>query len=153
VGDVAGVDQEGWSVRGRSHMIQCLLECSGDVGVDRLVETEMTVADLGKCEAGLRCLGLSYQAGGDDLGPWNAAGDAPDHRTSGPGHAFQESAPVLALFVLARVSGVVFVCAHARAPSWPDLDDQACPHYRAGASDIPEAKKDFSPGIKFRRQE
>ena len=108
--DIAGVDQEGGLVFHRGHMTQCLLEGAGDVGVHRLVEAQMTVADLREAEAGLRRLGLS-----DDARPRDAAGDGPDHGAAGPGHALQESAPV----------GVVCVDAHARAPLGPDLGDLA----------------------------
>ena len=87
--NIAGVDQEGGLVFHRGHMTQCLLERAGDVGIHRLVEAQMTVADLGEGEAGLGRLGLS-----DDARPRDAAGDGPDHGAAGPGHAFQESAPV-----------------------------------------------------------
>ena len=91
-------------------MPKCLLEGAGNVGVHRLVEAQMTVADLREGEAGLRRIGLP-----DDACPRDAAGDGPDHGAAGPGHAFQESAPV----------GVVCVDAHARAPLGPDPGDLA----------------------------
>jgi hypothetical protein len=109
VGDVAGVDQEGGLFSHSGHMTERLLEGAGDVGVHRLIEAEVAVADLGKAEACLRGLCLA-----DQVRPGNAAGDGPDHGAARPGHAFQESAPV----------GVMCVGAHARAPQWPDRVDR-----------------------------
>ncbi len=58
MGDVAGVDQEGRLVCHPGDLAQRFLEGAGDVGVHRLVEAQMAVADLGEGEAGLGRLGL-----------------------------------------------------------------------------------------------
>jgi hypothetical protein len=50
VGQVAGMNEEiGGNLIG-ADFVQCGLQCCGDIGIHRLVEADMTVADLHKVE-------------------------------------------------------------------------------------------------------
>ena len=91
--DVAGVNDERRLVGLAGHLLQRFLEGAGHVGVDRLVEAQMAVADLREAEAlGLRRFGRSYQAGGGD-----APGNTPDRGGARPAHTGQKAAAVLVL--------------------------------------------------------
>src|SRR6476469_6685762 len=65
------------------------LEGSGDIGIGRLVEPDVTVADLHKSEVLTVRLRIAQQAGYR-----YAPCKAPYHSRSSPLHAFQKAAPV-----------------------------------------------------------
>src|SRR3984957_5221079 len=86
---VTSVNDESRFFRHTGDMVQCVLECAGNVRIDRLVEPQMTVAHLGERKADFSCLGLA-----DHMGPGNTAGHRPEHRAASPRHAFKKSAAV-----------------------------------------------------------
>src|SRR6266446_2612291 len=110
MGDVAGVNRER---RLRQHRIDLgdrLLEGAKRVGIGRLVEADMAVADLQERHAG----GLGRLRGTDQSQRTGyAARNGPQHAGTGPGHAFQHPAAAdAASFFIA----VVIEFAHRQSP-------------------------------------
>src|SRR6185369_9566145 len=91
-----------------------LLEGAERVGVGRLVESDVTVADLQERQPAR----LLRHGGVDDAKrAGHAAGDGPEDAGAGPGHAFEHFAPAhaLAAGILTAVA-VLMVFAHRLSP-------------------------------------
>src|SRR5262245_13124443 len=96
MGDIAGVNDEGWLDRKRSDLVQRFVERADSVRVRRLVESEMAVADLKEGQPtrfGGPCLADNAHRARD------AAGDGPQNAGASPGHAFENFAPADAALV------------------------------------------------------
>src|SRR5579862_349715 len=84
------------------------LEGSVDIGIRRLIESDVAIADLHKREVLVSRLGSTQQAGRR-----HARSKAPYHSGSSPLHAVQEPAPVDVAIEEARwVFPVVFCLSH-----------------------------------------
>src|ERR1700693_6504842 len=66
------------------------LHRAGNVGVSRLVEADMAVADLNKREVIFRC----FCVGSQQLRGGHASGNCPDYAGSGPRHALKKASAV-----------------------------------------------------------
>ena len=75
--------------------VDCRLQSAGDVGIRRLIEADMAVADLYEREV----LGPRFLLGvcREEAGDRHAARKTPDHSGSGPLHALQKTAAVYAV--------------------------------------------------------
>ena len=104
---VSGVDEKIRTARGRIDSPQCGLKRRGDVGVGRLVEADVAVADLHECEIRLRGR-LHWFAEHPRRG--HSAGKSPNQAGAGPGHALQESAAVNAVSAAVGTDGVHLSC-------------------------------------------
>ena len=106
MGDVAGVDHERRLFRHRLDLVDGLLQRAERIGIGRLVEADMAVADLQERHPG----GLGGQRRVDDAErARHAAGDGPEHAGACPGHAFQHAASADTVIV-------VVVIAHGKSP-------------------------------------
>src|SRR4029077_5888982 len=122
MGDIAGVNDEGWLDRKRIDLVQRFLERADSVRVRRLVESDMAVADLQKGQpTRFRCPCLADNAhrAGD------AAGDSPQHAGTGPGHAFENLAA-------ADAAIVAVIKSHRQSPLKPG----SLPRIRSGMNKI-----------------
>ena len=95
MGDVAGVDHEGRLDRQRLDLVDGFFQRAERIGVGRLVEADMAVADLQEGErrpppCGMRLADQAERAR-------HAARDRPEHAGAGPGHAFQHLAAAQAV--------------------------------------------------------
>ena len=91
VADVAGMDHESGFLRQRDDLAHGLLKRAERVGIGRLVEADMAVADLQECQAlGFLRLRLAHDA----QRVRDAAGNGPKHASADPGHAFENFASV-----------------------------------------------------------
>ena len=111
MGDIAGVNDEGWLDRKRIDLVQRFLERADSVRVRRLVESDMAVADLQegqptRCDG--PCLADNAHRARD------AAGDGPQDAGTGPGHAFENPAP-------ADAALVAVIRSHRQSPLKPEL--------------------------------
>src|SRR6185312_8656032 len=88
---VTGMDHERRLCRQCGDFVERLLQGGGGVGIDRLVEPEVTVADLGKGETAVRRGGLCLI---DQPRARNAARDGPYGGGSCPRHALQKAAAI-----------------------------------------------------------
>src|SRR5207247_1071357 len=109
MGDIAGVNDEGWLDRKRIDLVQRFLERADSVRVRRLVESDMAVADLQegqptRCDG--PCLADNAHRARD------AAGDGPQDAGTGPGHAFENFAPADAV-------PVIVIRSHRQSPLKP----------------------------------
>jgi len=96
MGDITRMNDEGWLHRGLD-LIDRFLERAEGVGVGRLIEPDMAVADLQE--------GQSTRFGSRRLADnphrmRHAACDCPQDASTGPGHAFQDLAPADAVPVI-----------------------------------------------------
>ena len=103
--DVAGMDHEGGLLRQRDDLADRFLQRAARIGIGRLVEAHMAVADLQEGEPlRVRRHGLAHDA----QRVRHAAGNSPKHAGADPGHAFEDFAPVYAI--------VAVEIAHCRSP-------------------------------------
>ena len=106
--DVAGVDHERRLDRHRLDLVDGFLQRAERVGIGRLVEADMAVADLQEGHAGglggLRRTDQSQRTG-------HAARNGPEHAGACPGHAFQHAAAADAVCFI-----VMVVIAHGKSP-------------------------------------
>src|SRR5262249_42920243 len=109
MGDIAGVNDEGWLDRKRIDLVQRFLERADSVRVRRLVESDMAVADLQEGQPTRfdgPCLADNAHRARDP------AGDGPQDAGTGPGHAFENFAP-------ADAALVVVIRSHRQSPLKP----------------------------------
>src|ERR1700757_3143666 len=93
VSDVAGMDDKGRLCRHRVDLGDRLLKGAERIGISRLVEADMTVADLQKGEV------ARFRVGGGSLADEaqrtrHAAAHGPENAGARPGHALQQPAAV-----------------------------------------------------------
>src|SRR5215470_9148131 len=87
--DVAGVDHERGFYRQRLDSVNGFLIGAGRIGIGRLVEAHMAVADLQECQApGVLC----HRFVDDAERARHTARYGPQHSGSSPGHAFKDLA-------------------------------------------------------------
>jgi hypothetical protein len=96
VAEISSVNDEVRLLRQAVNLIDGRLERTGDVGIRRLVETHVAIANLDEvelpfCRGHLLAEGLRCQ---------DAAANCPNDSSSGPGHTLQEAAPVNAVFIV-----------------------------------------------------
>ena len=109
--DVAGMDQKSRLLRLRIDLGDGLFQRAERIRIGRLVEADMTVADLQEGQP------LGFGRGGfthDTERVRHAAGYGPQHAGADPGHAFQHFAPAGAVITIGF--------AHCRSPlkgRWP----------------------------------
>src|SRR5580658_7572417 len=88
------MDHESGFLRQRDDLAHGLLKRAERVGIGRLVEADMAVADLQECQAfGFLRLRLAHDAQRVRY----AAGNGPKHAGADPGHAFEDFASVNAI--------------------------------------------------------
>src|SRR5580698_1942474 len=92
--EVAGVNEKLRLHWKRVDFVDRGLHCSDDVRISRLVESDVTVADLDKREVVLR----RFRVGSEQFRGGYAPGDRPDDTGSGPGHALKKASAVDAVF-------------------------------------------------------
>ncbi len=78
-------------------LVDSRLQCGGDIGIRRLVEAHMAVADLDEVEFSLRGILLVLAEG---LRREDSAAHGPEDAGSRPGHALQKAAAVNAVVVV-----------------------------------------------------
>src|SRR3984893_14157094 len=122
MGDIAGVNDEGWLDRKRIDLVQRFLERADRVRVRRLVESDMAVADLQEGQPA-RCDGLCFADNAHRAR--DAAGDGPQDAGTGPGHAFENFAP-------ADAALVAVIRSHRQSP----LKPESLARIRSGMSKI-----------------
>jgi hypothetical protein len=108
--DVAGVNEEGRLHRRCLDLVDRFLKRADGVGIGRLVEADMAVADLQERQPARLLCGpcLADEANRSR----NAARNRPQHAGAGPGHALEDLTPADALRF------VVIGC-HRQSPSQP----------------------------------
>ena len=109
MGDIAGMNDEGWLHRQGLDLVDRFFERADGVGVGGLVETDMAVADLQERQPtrfGSRRLADNAH------GTRHAACDRPQDASTGPGHAFQDFAPADAV-------PVIVIRSHRQSPLKP----------------------------------
>src|SRR5436305_14552945 len=104
--DIAGVDHEGRFYRHRLDFADRLLERADRVGIGRLVEADMAVADLQEAQPGR--LGGLRRADKAERARYPAR-NGPEHAGAGPGHAFQHPPA-------ANAAAMFIVIAHRQSP-------------------------------------
>ena len=108
MGDVAGVDHEARSRRQRADLVDRLLQRAEGVRIGRLVEANMTVADLQEGEGGgARLRGFCIAEQIERFR--HAARNSPEHAGAGPDHAFECVASIDAVLLVSHV-----LCSDAR---------------------------------------
>src|SRR6201988_3636787 len=111
MGDIAGVNDEGWLDRKRIDLVQRFLERADSVRVRRLVEPDMAVAywkEAQPTRGDCPCLADNAHRARD------AAGDGPQDAGAGPGHAFENFAP-------ADAALVAVIRSHRQSPLKPEF--------------------------------
>ena len=106
MGDVAGVNHEGRLLRHRDDLVDAFFKRAECVGIGRLVEADVAVADLQEGQAGR----LGRRRGTDKsqrMG--HAAGNGPKYAGAGPGHAFQHSATADAVIMVVVIAHCAFL--------------------------------------------
>ena len=99
--DVAGVQHELGRNGQRVDLVHGGLQRGGDIGIGRLVEAHVAVADLHKTEVALGCLtGMRRIA--EAVGLQHSALQHAERSRAGPGHAFQEAAAVDSVVVVVK---------------------------------------------------
>src|ERR1700722_786287 len=88
--EVAGVNEKLRLLWERVDFVDRGLHRASNVGVSRLVEADMAVADLNKREVVFRC----FRGGSQQLRGWHASGNCPDYACSGPRHALNKASAV-----------------------------------------------------------
>ena len=106
MGDVAGVNHEGRLLRHRYDLVDAFFKGAECVGIGRLVEADMAVADLQEGHPG-RLGGLRRSDNAERAR--HAAGNGPEHAGTCPGHAFQHAASADTVIV-------AVVIAHGKSP-------------------------------------
>src|SRR5258708_17421527 len=96
MGDIAGVNDEGWLDRKRIDLVQSFLERADSVRVRPLFESDMAVTGL-QVSQPTRCDGPCRPDNAHRAR--DAAADAPHDAGTGPGHAFENFAPADAALV------------------------------------------------------
>ena len=113
VRQVAGMHHEIGSLRLRVDQCDRLAQAGDRIGVGRLVEADMAVADLHEAEGGVLRRGVLEQR----AGVRDAAMHQPQRAGAGPGHALEEAPPVRL-----HVVAIVF---HGNASSL-EMDSKTC---------------------------
>jgi len=96
VADVTGMDHESGFLRQRDDLVHGLLKRAERIGIGRLVEAHMAVADLQERQA-LNVLRLRLRLAHDAQRVRHAAGNGPKHAGADPGHAFEDFTSVYAI--------------------------------------------------------
>src|SRR5271166_1918123 len=115
--NVSGVDHEGGLGWKRFDLRERLFEGADHIGISRLVEADMAVADLHETE--LARLG-GQRSVDDPEGARDASGYGPQHPGAGPSHAFQDFSPAQA-----GISAALRGIAHGSPPMLNKRDDRA----------------------------
>src|SRR3984893_12512844 len=88
--EVAGVNEKLRLLWKRVDLVDRCLHRAGNVGISRLVEAAMAVADLHKREIVFRC----FRVGSQQFRGGHASGNCPYYAGSGPRHALQKASAV-----------------------------------------------------------
>src|SRR5579862_5470430 len=89
---ISGVNEKVWRRGAGPNPVQGGLEGCRDVGICRLVEANMAIADLHKAE--IRLARRMPRAAAKSMRDGHSSHEAPNHPGSRPCHAFQEPAPI-----------------------------------------------------------
>src|SRR5215813_6497768 len=122
MGDIAGMNGEGWLHAERLDLADRFLERAEGVGIGRLVEPDVAVADL---QEGQPARFGSSRLADNAHRARDPAGDGPQDAGTGPGHAFENFAP-------ADAALVAVIRSHRQSP----LKPESLARIRSGISKI-----------------
>src|SRR5215471_14741794 len=109
MGDIAGMNDEGWLHAKGLDLADCFLERTEGIGVGWLVEPDMAVADL---QEGQPARFGSRRLADNAHRTRHTACNGPQHAGTGPGLAFQDLAP-------ADAAPIVVLRSHRQSPLKP----------------------------------